>query len=168
EHARDEQPAGEPVLPQPHCPGPLGPTTGTRRSDRLPGFGCFQFHDRGNSGRGWRLDGRVIGRNDIRLVSSYQLCVTGSSISLERKVIVRIGLSVYGTVFSMGIHPQPGRPTIKPGQLMDRAIAAGLEGVELPTSLLQNEDVTAVARYAQEHGLYITLAASGYDPDTLV
>jgi sugar phosphate isomerase/epimerase len=50
---------------------------------------------------------------------------------------------------------------------MDQALAAGLEGVELPVSLLQGENVTAVARYAQERKLFITLAAGGYDPDKL-
>ena len=81
--------------------------------------------------------------------------------------MMRIGLAVYGTVFSMGIHPASGRPTIRPQQLMDQALAAGLEGVELPVSLLQGENVTAVARYAQERKLFITLAAGGYDPDKL-
>jgi 3-oxoisoapionate decarboxylase len=81
--------------------------------------------------------------------------------------MMRIGLAVYGTVFSMGIHPASGRPTIRPQQLMDQAIVAGLEGVELPVSLLQGENVTAVARYAQERKLFITLAAGGYDPDKL-
>lgn len=81
--------------------------------------------------------------------------------------MMRIGLAVYGTVFSMGIHPASGRPAIRPQQLMDRALAAGLEGVELPVSLLQGENVTAVARYAQERKLFITLAAGGYDPDKL-
>jgi sugar phosphate isomerase/epimerase len=81
--------------------------------------------------------------------------------------MMRIGLSVYGTVFSMGIHPASGRPAIRPQQLMDQALAAGLEGVELPTSLLQGENVTAVARHAQEHGLFITLAVGGYEPDKL-
>jgi 3-oxoisoapionate decarboxylase len=33
--------------------------------------------------------------------------------------------------------------------------------------MVQNEDVASVVRYAQEHGLFITLAASGYDSDTL-
>src|SRR5690242_3642574 len=80
---------------------------------------------------------------------------------------MRIGLAVYGTVFSMGLHPASGRPKIKPIQLMDRALAAGLEGVELPISLLEGEDIAAVASYAQEHGLFITLATSGYDPDAL-
>jgi sugar phosphate isomerase/epimerase len=81
--------------------------------------------------------------------------------------MMRIGLAVYGTVFSMGIHPASGRPAIRPQQLMDQALAAGLEGVELPVSLLQSENVTAVARYAQERKLFITLAAGGYDPDKL-
>jgi 3-oxoisoapionate decarboxylase len=81
--------------------------------------------------------------------------------------MMRIGLAVYGTVFSMGIHPASGRPVIRPQQLMDQALAAGLEGVELPVSLLQGENVTAVARYAQERKLFITLAAGGYDPDKL-
>ena len=81
--------------------------------------------------------------------------------------MMRIGLAVYGTVFSMGIHPASGRPAIRPQQLMDQALAAGLEGVELPVSLLQGENVTAVARYAQERKLFITLAAGGYDPDKL-
>ena len=80
---------------------------------------------------------------------------------------MRVGLSVYGSVFSMGIHPASGRQAIRAGQLMDRALAANLEGVEMPVSLLQGEDVAAVARYAQEHGLFITLAASGYDAETL-
>jgi sugar phosphate isomerase/epimerase len=80
---------------------------------------------------------------------------------------MRIGLAVYGTVFSMGIHPASGRHPITPIQLMDQALAAGLQGVELPSSLVQHEDVGAVARYAQEHGLFITLATGGYDPGVL-
>jgi sugar phosphate isomerase/epimerase len=82
-------------------------------------------------------------------------------------IMMRIGLSVYGNVFSMGISPASGQPRIRPGQLMDRALAANLEGVELPASLLLDEDVTEVACYAQKHGLFITLAAGGYEPDKL-
>ncbi len=80
---------------------------------------------------------------------------------------MRIGLAVYGTVFSMGIHPESSRPLIGPRQLMDQALAAGLEGVELPASLLQGEDVEDVAQYARKHGLFITLASGGYAPDKL-
>jgi len=80
---------------------------------------------------------------------------------------MRIGLCVYGTTFGMGIDPHAGRPTITPGQLMDKAIAVGLEGVELPASLMQGEDATAVAQYALERGLFITLETEGYDPGKL-
>ncbi len=80
---------------------------------------------------------------------------------------MRIGLSVYGTTFSMGIDPASGRSTINPRQLMDQAIAAGIEGVELPATLMQGEDTATVAQYAQERGLFITLETSGYDPNEL-
>ncbi len=80
---------------------------------------------------------------------------------------MRIGLSVYGTTFGMGIDLHSGRPTITPCQLMDKAIAAGLEGVDLPASLMQGEDATAVARYARERGQFITLETEGYDPGKL-
>src|SRR5215469_10054849 len=73
----------------------------------------------------------------------------------ESESFMHIGLSVYGTTFGMGIDPHAGRPTITPSQLMDKAISVGLEGVELPISLMQGEDATAVARYAQERGLQI-------------
>jgi sugar phosphate isomerase/epimerase len=52
-------------------------------------------------------------------------------------------------------------------QLMDRAIDAGLEGVELPITLIQGEDTATVAQYAQERGLFITLETVGYDPTGL-
>jgi 3-oxoisoapionate decarboxylase len=80
---------------------------------------------------------------------------------------MRIGLAVYGTTFGMGIHPASGRPVISPSQLMNKAIAAGLEGVELPASLMRVEDATAVAHYAQERGLFIILETEGYDPSKL-
>jgi sugar phosphate isomerase/epimerase len=80
---------------------------------------------------------------------------------------MRIGLSVYGTTFGMGIDLHSGRPTITPSRLIDKAIAVGLEGVELPASLMQGEDATAVAHYALERGLFITLETEGYDPGKL-
>lgn len=80
---------------------------------------------------------------------------------------MRIGLSVYGTVFSMGIVPTAGQPAITPQQLMDQALAAKLDGVELPASLLKGQDVGTVARYAREHNLFMTLAVAGYDPQKL-
>ena len=80
---------------------------------------------------------------------------------------MRIGLSVYGTTFGMGIHPASGRAMISPEQLLDIAISTGLEGVELPASWLHGKDATALARYAQERGLFITLETEGYDPGKL-
>jgi 3-oxoisoapionate decarboxylase len=77
---------------------------------------------------------------------------------------MRTGLSVYGTTFGMGIHPASGRPMITPRRLMDKAIAAGLEGVDLPTSLMKSEDTTTVAHYAQERELFITLETEGCEP----
>lgn len=79
-----------------------------------------------------------------------------------------IGLAVYGTTFSIGLHPASGRPVIRPQPLMDQAVAAGLlRGVELPATLLEGEDSAAIARYAREHSLFITLATSGYEPEKL-
>jgi sugar phosphate isomerase/epimerase len=80
---------------------------------------------------------------------------------------MRIGLSVYGTTFGMGIHPASGRAAISPQQLLDRAISAGLEGVELPASWLHGKDADTVARYAQKQGLFIILETEGYDPGKL-
>ncbi len=80
---------------------------------------------------------------------------------------MHIGLSVYGTTFGMGIDLDSGRPTIAPSRLMDKAIAVGLGGVELPASLMQGEDATVVAQYAHERGLFITLETEGYDPGKL-
>ncbi len=65
---------------------------------------------------------------------------------------MRIGLAVHGTTFSMGLHPASGRPVLRPQQVMEQALAAGLSGVELPVSLLVGEDVVAVASYADQLG----------------
>ncbi len=59
---------------------------------------------------------------------------------------MRIGLAVYGTVFSMGFHPASRCPVIRPRHLMDQALAAGLQGVELPVALLEGEGSAALAR----------------------
>ncbi len=80
---------------------------------------------------------------------------------------MRIGLTAYGTVFSMGLAPRSDRPRITPLQLLERARACGLVGAELPAILLEGEDVEAVARYAREHQLFLNLATGGYDPTRL-
>lgn len=80
---------------------------------------------------------------------------------------MRFGLSVYGTVVSMGLVPGSKRTPITPRQLMDQALAAGLQGVEIPTALFKGQDVPALAEYAREHRLFITLAAAGYTAEIL-
>jgi sugar phosphate isomerase/epimerase len=42
-----------------------------------------------------------------------------------------------------------------------------LEGVEIPVFLLPEDDIDDIARYAEERGIFITLAANGYDPGKL-
>lgn len=81
---------------------------------------------------------------------------------------MRIGLAVYGTTFSMGLHPASGRARITVPQLMEQALAAHLQGVEIPVSLLQGEDIPSVARMARERGLFITLATGGYTAGPLI
>lgn len=81
---------------------------------------------------------------------------------------MHLGLSVYGTTFGMGIDPASGRLPIRPQQVMERALSAGLAGVELPVPLFEGEDCAALGRYAREHDLFITLAASSFAPDRLV
>ncbi len=80
---------------------------------------------------------------------------------------MRIGLAVYGTTFGMGIDLASDRPTITPMQLLDKASDIGLGGAELPASLMQGEDATSVAHYAQKRGLFITLETEGYNPNKL-
>lgn len=81
---------------------------------------------------------------------------------------MKLGLSVYGTVYSMGIWPPDGgRKRIRPIELMEQAIQSGLEGVEIPESLLENEDITEVAEFAKRHDLFITIASAGYNPKVL-
>ena len=81
---------------------------------------------------------------------------------------MRTGLAVYGTTFSMGLHPKAGRPRITVWQLMDQALALHLRGVEIPVSLVQDEDIPAVMHAAEERGLFITLATGGYTAGPLI
>ena len=80
---------------------------------------------------------------------------------------MRIGLAVYGTTFSMGLHPTSSRPRVNAQQLMDQAVAVNLQGVEIPASLLKDEDISSVAESARERGLFITLATGGYTVESL-
>lgn len=81
---------------------------------------------------------------------------------------MRIGLSMYGTTYSMGIHPKASRPAYRWKQVMDRAADAGLDGVEIPVSLLQSlEDAVELGREARKRNQFVCLDASGHDPVVL-
>ncbi|GMA60983.1 sugar phosphate isomerase/epimerase [Alicyclobacillus fastidiosus] len=77
---------------------------------------------------------------------------------------MRLGLSMYGTVFSMGLHPKSERPTITALDLLQRALEMGLSGVELPAQLLDETNIDAVKRFAREHSMFINVDTGGYDP----
>ncbi|MCC2683658.1 MAG: sugar phosphate isomerase/epimerase [Paenibacillaceae bacterium] len=80
---------------------------------------------------------------------------------------MRIGLSVFGSTYLMGLHPKSVRSRVTPRELFDRAAEAGVYGVELPSALLDGEDLSSLAQEAGERGMFINLATSGYDPQKL-
>lgn len=80
---------------------------------------------------------------------------------------MRLGLSVYGTVVSMGIHPKSERPTITPTQLMEQALLAGLSGVELPARLLNDRNAEEAKQFAEQNGLFVIVDTGGYDAEAL-
>lgn len=84
---------------------------------------------------------------------------------------MHVGLSVYGTTYSMGLNPAAGRPRITARGLMDQAISFGLTGVELPATMLEGDDdgidAEALGSYASEHGLFITVDTGGFEPEAL-
>jgi sugar phosphate isomerase/epimerase len=80
---------------------------------------------------------------------------------------MRYGLTVYGTTYGMGIHPQSGIKPITPIELMDITESYGLEGIEIPYPILKEHDLDEVADYARSKGMFVNIAASGYDPESL-
>ncbi|PZE22277.1 sugar phosphate isomerase/epimerase family protein [Paenibacillus xerothermodurans] len=80
---------------------------------------------------------------------------------------MKFGLTVYGTVYDMGIHPQSGKPRITPAELIDVSAANGLEGIEVPYAVLKAHDPDEVARCASDKGMFINIAAGGYDAAVL-
>lgn len=78
----------------------------------------------------------------------------------------RIGLSMYGTPYSMGISPGSDRPAFTADDLIDQATSFGLAGIELPAALLEDapEDVGA---HARERNLFVTVDTGGIDPEAL-
>jgi sugar phosphate isomerase/epimerase len=80
---------------------------------------------------------------------------------------MRIGLSVFGSTYLMGLHPKSARPRVTPRELLDRAATAGVYGVEMPVALLEGENLSSFAQAAGERKMFINLATSGYDPRKL-
>ncbi|MFD0682746.1 MULTISPECIES: sugar phosphate isomerase/epimerase family protein [unclassified Paenibacillus] len=77
---------------------------------------------------------------------------------------MKYGLTVYGTTYDMGIHPQSGKKPITPKQLIDVTESHGLEGIEIPFHLLKEHNPDEVADYARSKGMFINIAAGGFDP----
>lgn len=80
---------------------------------------------------------------------------------------MKVGLSVYGTTYSMGLNRAADRPRITARGLMDQALGLGLSGVELPATMLEGQDVEALRRHATDNALFITVDTGGYDPAAL-
>ncbi len=78
----------------------------------------------------------------------------------------RVGLSMYGTPYSMGLSPASGRPAFTVRDLVDQAVTFGLSGIEVPVALLA-DDPEGVGAYARGHGLFVTVDTGGTDPDAL-
>jgi sugar phosphate isomerase/epimerase len=80
---------------------------------------------------------------------------------------MKFGLTAYGTIFLMGIHPKATNPRFTAIQQIDMAEEYGLQGVELPYDTLANSGLAEVSRYAQHKDMFINIAAGGYDPVAL-
>ncbi|TVY07579.1 sugar phosphate isomerase/epimerase family protein [Paenibacillus cremeus] len=77
---------------------------------------------------------------------------------------MRLGLSVYGTMYSMGMNEASSRPRIRPRELIDKALELGLQGVEVPVELMNGEDEIAIGQYARDRQMFISLETVGFDP----
>jgi sugar phosphate isomerase/epimerase len=80
---------------------------------------------------------------------------------------IPVGLTVSGTMYSMGLSRDIDRAPITARGLMDRAVELGLGGVEPPANLLQGEDLAALRQYAAERDLSMVIDTGGYDAEKL-
>ena len=79
-----------------------------------------------------------------------------------------VGLTVSGTMYSMGLNRAAGREPMTARGLMDRAVELGLAGVEPPATMLEGEDLQALGEYASDHELFVVIDTSGYDPEKAI
>jgi sugar phosphate isomerase/epimerase len=80
---------------------------------------------------------------------------------------MKFGLTAYGTVYAMGIHPGSKRERITALGLLQMAESYGLQGSEIPYDILKAGDPDEAAEYARKQGLFINVAAGGFDPTQL-
>jgi len=80
---------------------------------------------------------------------------------------MKFGLTAYGTVYYMGIAPGANRPRFTAFEQIDMAERYGLQGVEIPYDTLTAGDPDEAAEYARGKGMFVNIAAGGYDPATL-
>ncbi|WP_308638779.1 sugar phosphate isomerase/epimerase family protein [Paenibacillus silvisoli] len=81
--------------------------------------------------------------------------------------MMRIGLSMFGTTYTMGLHPRAGIPPMTADTLLDTALEAGLQGMELSASRLAglpSIELDQLAAKAEARNFYITVATDGFDP----
>jgi sugar phosphate isomerase/epimerase len=78
-----------------------------------------------------------------------------------------VGLTVSGTIYSMGLNPAAGRKLLTVSGLMDRAVELGLGGVEPPAQLFEGEDLEALGAQAADSGLFVVVDTGGYDPEKI-
>ncbi|MBM7565562.1 sugar phosphate isomerase/epimerase family protein [Paenibacillus sacheonensis] len=80
---------------------------------------------------------------------------------------MRIGLSMYGTTYAMGLHPRSGKRPMNAENVIAWSLGANLQGVELPEVILAASDLSAIAELTREKGFYVAVASGGYDPAKL-
>lgn len=80
---------------------------------------------------------------------------------------MKFGLTAYGTVYAMGLHPEANRERITATELLRMAESYGLQGAEIPYDIIKSADPDEVSEYARQRGLFINIAAGGFDPANL-
>lgn len=80
---------------------------------------------------------------------------------------IPVGITMSGTLYSMGLVPESPRPRMTAHQLIDYAVEQELAGVELWLRTLKDEDPREVGEYAAAQGLFVTADTGGFEPEKL-
>ena len=81
---------------------------------------------------------------------------------------MRVGFSIYGTMYGLGINPAGKRPRITPVELIEHAYSLGLEGVEIPTDLMGGVDPESVVNCAKEKDMFIRVETAVMKHEELI